>query len=156
MTNNDSADQEFVKSIKLNKLVHVQFWNTELEIAVRDLENKNTFSLTECACGPYDVDMKVVDNRLVLDITSESNNAKIVIPSKPFASVIKDYFLVFDSYQEALNKGHHARLQAIDMGRRGLHDEGADILIEVLSGKIKTDHETARRLFTILMVLHLK
>lgn len=149
-------ETEFIRSITLNKLVHEQFWNTELEVAVQDLQNRNNFSLTECGCGPYNVEMLIVDGRVVLHVTSKGTDKKITIPVKPFKSVIKDYFLVFDSYQDALNNGQHAKLQAIDMGRRGLHDEGADILIDVLSSKIKTDHETARRLFTIMMVLHLK
>ena len=147
---------EYIGKINLNKHVSEQFWNAELEVAVQDLLNNNEFSLLECGCGPYSVDMSVVDNRMVLHIKSEQTDKKITIPVNPFKSVIKDYFLVFDSYQEALNNGHHGRLQAIDMGRRGLHDEGADILMDVLEGKINTDHETARRLFTIIMVLHLK
>lgn len=147
---------EFIKNIQLSKHVQQQFWNAELEVAIQDLQNKNEFSLIECGCGPYAVEMSVVENRLVLHVTSQETDKKITIPTMPFKTVVKDYFLVFDSYQEALNNGHHGRLQAIDMGRRGLHDEGADILMEVLKEKIKTNHETARRLFTIIMVLHLK
>ena len=149
-------ENEFIKTITLNKRISQKFWNSELEIAINDLQNRNNFSLIECGKGPYIAEMSIIDGRVVLNVNSEKTEKKISIPTRPFKTVIKDYFLVFDSYQDALNNGHHSKLQAIDMGRRGLHDEGADILIELLSNKIKTDHETARRLFTIMIALHLK
>ncbi|PIR34241.1 MAG: hypothetical protein COV36_01265 [Alphaproteobacteria bacterium CG11_big_fil_rev_8_21_14_0_20_44_7] len=147
---------EKIKKIAIEKRVHEQFWNVELDIAMQDLQNENYFSVVEKNSGPYDVKIDIVDGRLMLNVSYTNGAEKFMIPLKSFRNVIKDYFLVFDSYQEALNNGHHARLEAIDMGRRGLHNEGAEILIHLLEKKINIDLDTARRLFTIIMVLHLK
>ncbi|MDT7952339.1 MAG: UPF0262 family protein [Acetobacteraceae bacterium] len=129
--------------------------------AVADLEHDNHFGL--CATsertalpGPYTLHLSVQEGRLVFDVrdASEAPLTAIVLALGPFRSLIKDYQLLVDSHMLAVEEGRAERIQAIDMGRRGLHDEGANLLRARLENKAEIDHETARRLFTLVCVLH--
>jgi len=152
-------ETERISEIIFDRRIRNERWLTELDIAIRDLLANNYFSVLarkKSSGGPYKLDMKVVDNRLNLLAKAGKSEEKFIIPVSSFKSLVKDYFILFDSYQDALNSGHHAKLEAIDMGRRGLHNEAAEALIELLEGKVNMDFDTARRLFTVIMVLHLK
>ncbi len=129
--------------------------------AVADLEHENHFSLCSTADrtaqpGPYTLHLSVQEGRLVFDVRSASDGplTAIVLALGPFRGLIKDYQLLVDSHMLAVEEGRAERIQAIDMGRRGLHDEGANLLRERLENKAEIDHETARRLFTLVCVLH--
>ena len=149
-------ESERISEIIFDRRIRNERWLSELDIAIRDLLSNNYFCVLAHSKGPYKLDMKVVDNRLNLHAKMGKLEDKFIIPVSSFKSLVKDYFILFDSYQDALNSGHHAKLEAIDMGRRGLHNEAAETLIELLEGKVNMDFDTARRLFTIIMVLHLK
>lgn len=127
--------------------------------AVADLEAENHFApigAKRPRAGPYALHLSIQEGRLVFDIRQEDGTplTAIVLALGPFRRLIKDYQLLVDSHIKAVEEGREARIQAIDMGRRGLHNEGADLMIERLGGKIAMDFETARRLFTLVCVLH--
>ncbi len=105
--------------------------------------------------GPYNLHLAIVEGRLVFDIRDESDNPMIAIGLAlgPFRRLVKDYQMLVDSHIKAVEEGREARIQAIDMGRRGLHNEGAALMTERLAGKIDIDFDTARRLFTLVCVL---
>ena len=108
------------------------------------------------APGPFILHLAVQDGRLLFDIR-RGNDAKLALIGLalgPFRRLIKDYQLLLDSHAKAVEEGRAERIQAIDMGRRGLHNEGATLMRERLAGKIAIDFETARRLFTLVCVLH--
>ncbi|MEY4879536.1 MAG: hypothetical protein RJB62_1005, partial [Pseudomonadota bacterium] len=100
----------------------------------------------------------ITENRLVMTIRLEDgeDHGRLVLSLTPFRRVVRDYFLVCESYYAATREAQPSRLEALDMGRRGLHDEGSRLLTERLNGKVAVDFETARRLFTLICVLHLK
>lgn len=131
----------------------------ERAVAVADLMGENRFEPAGMGCGPYNVHLSIEEGRLVFDISSSASDktSKVVLSVAPLRGVIRDYFLICESYYEALkaNNTPH-KLEAIDMGRRGMHNEGSEKLIELLEGKISVDFPTARRLFTLICVLHLK
>jgi uncharacterized protein (UPF0262 family) len=106
--------------------------------------------------GPFELHLGVRDGRLVFDVrrTNGERVAVIGLALGPFRRLVKDYQLLVDSHIKAVEEGHAERIQAIDMGRRGLHNEGATLLRERLDGKIGIDFATARRLFTLVCVLH--
>ena len=128
--------------------------------AVADLALENHFQLLGPAGvpGPYILHLLIRDGRLVCDVRTIEEAPLIVIGLAlgPFRGLIKDYQMLVDSYVMAVQEGREARIQAIDMGRRGLHNEGAALMRERLAGKIEIDHDTARRLFTLVCVLHQK
>ena len=130
----------------------------EREIAIYDLLEANSFAPAGSAGGPYRLVLAVEENRLVFDVRLETDeeHGRIMLSLTPFRRVIKDYFLVCESYFKAIRNAPPAQIEALDMGRRGLHDEGSELLCERLKGKIEVDFDTARRLFTLLCVLHLK
>lgn len=123
--------------------------------AVADLETGNDFAPAGVAI-PFLLRLSVQEGRLVFDIRDEANAPlrAIALALGPFRGLIKDYQLLVDSHITALEEGREARMEAIDMGRRGLHDEGAALLTERLQGKAAMGHDTARRLFTLICVLH--
>lgn len=125
------------------------------EQAVRDLEAENHFALKGHP-GPYILHLAIQEGRLVFDIRDERDELIIVhmLALGPFRPLIKDYHLLVESYHLALAEGREARIQAIDMGRRGLHNEGAELIRRRLAGKAEVDFDTARRLFTLVCVLH--
>ncbi|HEY1615179.1 MAG TPA: UPF0262 family protein [Rhizomicrobium sp.] len=130
----------------------------EREIAIYDLLEENHFVPRGSAGGPYRLVLAVQEGRLVFDIQLESGepHGHIVLSLSPLRRVIKDYFLICDSYFKAIRQAPPSQIEALDMGRRGLHDEGSALLQERLSGKIDVDTDTARRLFTLICVLHLR
>jgi len=130
----------------------------ERAVAIYDLLEDNRFAPFGDYQGPYRLHLRLEESRLVLDISSEDHQllGSIGISISPFRRIIKDYFTVCESYFEAIKTASPSRIEAIDMGRRGLHDEGSDLLLDRLKGKIDLDFDTARRLFTLLCVLHIR
>ncbi len=126
------------------------------EIALRDLEQGSVFQPHQDESGPYDIQLSIEESRLVFRIqNSKADELSILVLSlKPYKRLIQDYFLIVSSYDDAIKDGKPSRIEAIDMGRRGVHNEGAEMLMERLSDKIKMDINTARRLFTLICVLH--
>ncbi len=128
--------------------------------AVADLQASNRFApilpAARGAKGPFALRLSVQEGRLVFDIRRIDDTPLIAIALAlgPFRGLIKDYQMLVDSHIKAVEEGREARIQAIDMGRRGLHNEGAELMLQRLDGKIAIDFETARRLFTLVCVLH--
>jgi len=130
----------------------------EREIAIYDLLEENSFEPMGSPGGPYQLVLGSEENRLVFDIRLEDGieHGRIMLSLSPFRRVIKDYFVVCESYFSAIRTAPPSQIEALDMGRRGLHNEGSELLRERLKGKIEIDFDTARRLFTLICVLHLK
>ena len=130
----------------------------ERKVAIFDLLEENFFELEGRGPGPYALHLSMADNRLVFAVT-DANYAPLtsfLLSLSPFRRLVKDYFILVESYHEAIKTAPPTRIEAIDMGRRGLHDEGSQLLIERLTGKITIDFDTARRLFTVICALHWK
>lgn len=127
----------------------------ERKVAMFDLIEKNSFVPEGAADGqgPFDLRLALEDNRLVFDITGPDFARKIMLSLAPFKMMLRDYRLICESYYEALKNATPAQIESIDMGRRGVHNEGAELLAERLRGKVAIDHETARRLFTLVNAL---
>ncbi len=130
----------------------------EREIAIYDLLEANSFVPRGSPGGPYRLVLAVQESRLVFDVQLESGepHGRVLLSLTPLRRVIKDYFLICDSYFKAIRTAPASQIEALDMGRRGLHDEGSAILRERLKGTIDVDPDTARRLFTLICVLHLR
>jgi uncharacterized protein (UPF0262 family) len=130
----------------------------EREVAIFDLLEQNVFGVDGRDDGPYKLTLAILDDKLVLNITTEADEAIVthMLSLTPLRRVMKDYFIVCESYYQAIRSAPPSRIQSIDMGRRGLHDEGSRILTERLKGKVTADHDTARRLFTLICALHWK
>ncbi|HXV24847.1 MAG TPA: UPF0262 family protein [Alphaproteobacteria bacterium] len=130
----------------------------ERAVAIFDLLEENSFQPADLPSGPYDLHLGIEEDRLVFDIRSArgKNLGKIMLALAPFRRIVKDYFTVCESYFAAIKTASPSRIEAIDMGRRALHDEGSILLQERLAGKVEIDHNTARRLFTLLCVLHIR
>ena len=130
----------------------------ERAVAIFDLLEENSFAPVAGYPGPYHLDLAIEDNRLVLDIrgTDEVSHERIALSLAPFRGIVKDYFLICESYFAAIKRSSPTQIEAIDMGRRGLHNEGSDLLMERLKHKVEMDVDTARRLFTLICVLHWK
>jgi uncharacterized protein (UPF0262 family) len=135
------------------------FIEADREQAVADLAAANHFKVFgrdgEHAEGPYVLHLTIQEGRLIFDIRDGDDQPMIAIGLAlgPFRRLVKDYQMLVDSHIKAVEEGREARIQAIDMGRRGLHDEGAVLMTERLAGKIDIDFDTARRLFTLVCVL---
>jgi uncharacterized protein (UPF0262 family) len=130
----------------------------ERAIAIYDLIEENSFAPVGHDGGPYCLALQVVENRLVFDIRTESGDPVIAhyLSLSPFRRLVKDYFLVCESYYQAIRTATPSHIEAIDMGRRALHNEGSELLQQRLKDKVAVDFDTARRLFTLLTVLHWK
>jgi uncharacterized protein (UPF0262 family) len=131
----------------------------ERKVAIFDLLEDNSFSLPPgrgAPEGPYRVTLAIRDKRLVFDIDTEAGQdaAEFHLSLSPFRQVVKDYWQICESYFEAVKTLPPSQIEAIDMGRRGIHNEGARLLQERLEGKAVVDTDTARRLFTLICVLH--
>lgn len=124
--------------------------------AIADLLHENRFAPKGAPAGPYTLHLGLNEGRLVFDIRRGDGDpvGAVLLAMGPFRSVIKDYLMLVGAHHAAVADGQNARIQAIDMGRRGLHNEGAELLQKRLDGKIDVDFETARRLFTLICVLH--
>jgi uncharacterized protein (UPF0262 family) len=130
----------------------------EREIAIYDLLEANSFSPAGSPGGPYRLTLSIEENRLVFDIRLEDDtqHGRVMLSLTPFRRVVKDYFMMCESYFAAIRTAPPSQIETLDMGRRGLHNEGSALLMERLKGKIEVDFDTARRLFTLISVLHLK
>ncbi len=126
----------------------------ERRVAIFDLIERNSFEPAGGHGGPYDLHLSLQLNRLVFDVSGPEFSRTYAISLTPLKGVLKDYLLICDSYYEALRGSSPSQIESVDMGRRGLHNEGAKALQERLEGKIALDHETARRLFTLLCALY--
>ena len=134
------------------------FIEADREQAVADLAAANHFAplIGTGQPGPYALHLSIQEGRLIFDIRDVPGEPLIVVGLAlgPFRRLVKDYQLLVDSYVKAVEEGREQRIQAIDMGRRGLHNEGAELMTQRLAGKIDIDFDTARRLFTLVCVLH--
>lgn len=130
----------------------------EREVAIFDLLEQNSFAVDGRDGGPYKLKLGMTDDKLAFSISSENDEPVIthMLSLTPLRRVMKDYFIVCESYYQAIRSAPPSRIQSIDMGRRGLHDEGSRILADRLKGKVTVDHDTARRLFTLICALHWK
>ena len=126
----------------------------ERQIAIFDLLEENFFHPEGAETGPYELKMGLVENRLLLDIRGPGYERRHILSLSPFRSLIKDYFMICESYYEAIRNSTPQQIEALDMGRRGLHNEASELLQTRLAGKIETDLDTARRLFTLICALH--
>jgi uncharacterized protein (UPF0262 family) len=130
----------------------------ERAVAIYDLLEDNCFAPVDHDGGPYALHLSISENRLVFDIRSDDGAPVMahLLSLTPLRKIVKDYFLVCDSYYKAIRTSTPSQIEAIDMGRRGLHNEGSELLMERLKEKIAVDFDTARRLFTLICVLHWK
>lgn len=126
----------------------------ERQIAIFDLLEQNFFFPEAAVGGPYDLHMGLIENRLVLDVKGPSYERRHILSLSPFRSLIKDYFMICESYYQAIRNSTPQQIEALDMGRRGLHNEASELLRTRLMGKIETDLDTARRLFTLICALY--
>ncbi len=137
-------------------------WNPDVDqerrVAIFDLLEENHFAPVGDLSGPYHLHLAMEENRLSFQISSENGDrlAKVMISTTPFRRIVRDYFHICESYFEAIKTASPSRIEAIDMGRRGVHNEGSQLLIDRLAGKIEIDFDTARRLFTLISVLHIR
>lgn len=131
----------------------------ERAVAIFDLIEENSFTpIGDTGDGPYRLKLSLVEKRLVFDIFREDGKwvTTHILSLTPFRRIVKDYYMICDSYYEAIRSATPTKIEAIDMGRRGLHNDGSNTLRERLYGKIDIDFKTARRLFTLLCVLYWK
>jgi uncharacterized protein (UPF0262 family) len=130
----------------------------ERAVAIYDLLEDNSFAPVDHDGGPYALHLSIAENRLVFDIRNEDGTPVMahLFSLTPLRRIVKDYFLICDSYYKAIRTSTPSQIEAIDMGRRGLHNEGSELLMERLKEKIAVDFDTARRLFTLICVLHWK
>ena len=130
----------------------------ERKIAIFDLLEDNNFALRKGGAGPFHLKLRITENRLIFDLSDEDDLhlTDITLPISTFRRVVKDYFLICDSYFEAIKTKTPSQIEAIDMARRGLHDEGAEKLQERMTEFVEMDKMTARRLFTLVCVLHIR
>ena len=126
----------------------------ERQVAIFDLLEANHFAPEGAKRGPYHLTIALIDNRLALDIAGPGFQHRHLLSLSPFRGLIKDYFMVCESYYDAIRNATPQQIEALDMGRRALHDEGSALLRERLAGKVETDLDTARRLFTLICALH--
>lgn len=141
-------------------------WSADVEherrIAIFDLLEENSFHLVKSSDesyeGPYKLKLGTIEGRLQFDVSAEDNSPLMAfrLAMTPFRRIIREYFAICDSYYEAIKSASPSQIEAIDMGRRGLHNEGSSLLMERLEGKVDIDMQTARRLFTLVCVMHLK
>ncbi|MFM8702054.1 MAG: UPF0262 family protein [Hyphomicrobiales bacterium] len=130
----------------------------ERTIAIYDLIEENLFAVPGHSAELYSLHISLVSNRLVLDVRDVSGSGVVVhvLSLTPFRQVVKDYFLICESYYQAIRSASLSQIEAIDMGRRGLHNEAAELLMKRLEGKLAIDFDTARRLFTLVSALRWK
>ena len=124
------------------------------EVAVADLLEQNSFRPLGAEGGPYDLRISCQENRLAFEVSGPAYARAHVLALSPLKRSIRDYMMICESYDEAIREAAPSRIESVDLGRRGLHDEAARLLQERLAGKIDMDVETARRLFTLICALH--
>jgi len=131
----------------------------ERAVAIYDLIEENHFAPVGFEeSGPYLLHLGLEDNRLILDVQSQDGLplTRFMLPLSPFRTIVKDYFMICESYYTAIKEASPSQIEALDVGRRAMHDEGSELLQRRLADHVKMDHATARRLFTLLCVLHIK
>jgi uncharacterized protein (UPF0262 family) len=130
----------------------------ERAVAIFDLLEENNFAVAGDAPGPFHLHLGIEENRLVFDIRTSADEPvdRVLVPLTPFRSIVKDYFLVCETYFQAIRTASPSRIEAIDMGRRALHNEGSELLRERVAERVTVDLNTARRLFTMVCVLHIR
>jgi uncharacterized protein (UPF0262 family) len=130
----------------------------ERAIAIYDLVESNSFGVPGHEGGPYELLIALHEAKLAFNIRQEGGDSVIthILSLTPFRRILKDYFMVCESYYAAIRTATPAQIEAIDMGRRGLHNDGAKLLAERLEGKVECDFDTARRIFTLVTALHWK
>jgi uncharacterized protein (UPF0262 family) len=156
----------------MSKIIHIELDDSNLppptpeveqerRVAMFDLLEENSFDLVSrddrpVPEGPYKLHLSVRERRLVFEIKTEADEpaGEFHLSLGPFRQVVKDYFLICESYFDAVKTAAPSQIETIDMARRGIHNEGANVLQERLEGKAVVDHDTARRLFTLICVLH--
>ncbi len=128
----------------------------ERQVAIFDLLEDNLFHIADHDEGPYKLTLSIVDNRLVFNITTKNDEpcTMIGLSLSSFRRIVKDYFMICESYYQAIRQATPSQIETIDMARRGLHNEGSELLKSRLNGKVEVDFNTARRLFTLVCVLH--
>ena len=127
-------------------------------VAISDLLGENSFIPASGIAGPFHLHLAIAENRLVLDIRDDGDKPleKVALSLAPFRGLVKDYFMLCESHYHAVKTTTPTKLESIDMGRRSVHNEGAELLRETLSGQVTVDFATARQLFTLLCVLHIR
>jgi uncharacterized protein (UPF0262 family) len=130
----------------------------ERSVAIYDLLEDNLFAPMGHEGGPYCLRLLLVNDRLVFDVRQRDGTPVVAhyLSLTPFRRIVKDYFMMCESYHTAIRTASPSQIEAIDVGRRGLHNEGSELLTERLKDKIEIDFDTARRLFTLITVLHWK
>ncbi len=130
----------------------------ERRVAIYDLLEQNSFEPVGHDDGPYTLHLSITGNRLVFDIRRENGTPVVahLFSLSPLRRIVKDYYMICDSYYQAIRTATPDKIEAIDMGRRAIHNDGSRILMERLTGKVTVDIDTARRLFTLICVLHWK
>jgi uncharacterized protein (UPF0262 family) len=123
------------------------------QMAIHDLLEGNSFSLSNGLDGPYVLRLSSIDSRLIFDLSSATGKFAIGLSLSPFRRIVKDYFQICDSYNQAVQSSNPQQIETIDMARRALHNEGSTLLQDRLTGKAEMDFMTARRLFTLLCAL---
>ena len=137
-------------------------WSPQVEhersVAIFDLLEDNRFRLVDGADGPYRVILALRESNIVFAVAADgaAEAAEITLSTRPFRRVVKDYFMICDSYFQAIKGATPSRIEAIDMGRRGLHNEAAEVLMSDLKNMFVIDRDTARRLFTLVCALHVR
>ena len=130
----------------------------ERSVAIFDIIEENSFQPTNHVGGPYTLKLSNLDGRFVLEVGKEGSDATLthILSMTPFRSIIKDYFMICESYYAAIRSATPGKIEAIDMARRGIHNEWSELLQDRLAGKLEIDFDTARRLFTLLCALQPK
>ena len=130
----------------------------ERAVAIYDLLEQNVFAPAGNDGGPYSLHLSITGNRLVFDIRTKDGKPVVahLFSLSPLRRIVKDYYMICDSYYQAIRTATPDKIEAIDMGRRGIHNDGSNILVERLKDKVTVDMDTARRLFTLICVLHWK
>lgn len=130
----------------------------ERKVAVYDLLEENYFEPEGGGAGPFELYLSIVERRLVFDVRRQGGEkiGQVHLSLTPFRKIIKDYFMLCESYYDAIRNAAPAQIETVDMARRAMHNEGSEILCERLKDKIKLDQNTARRLFTLLCSFHMR
>jgi uncharacterized protein (UPF0262 family) len=157
--NRPAGDQSKLVDIELDDSIGRSTPDVEHEraVAIFDLIEENSFApVGDAGAGPYRLKLSLAESRLVFTISRENGDpvATHILSLTPFKRIVKDYYMICESYYAAIRTSSLSQIEAIDMGRRGLHNDGSKTLMERLAGKIEIDFDTARRLFTLMCVLH--
>lgn len=158
----DGPDDHRIIGVELDERT-VIWRNADVEqerrVAIFDLLEGNMFRPVELGgSGPWRLTLRVDDGRLAMDLSEENGSAHgtVVLGLAPFRRVVREYFAICDSYYKAIRNSSPSAIETIDMARRGVHNSAAELLMERLDGKVETDFDTARRLFTLICVLHIR